>query len=235
MDYKDIEKELKKKADQMNLASFDERWENIKDRISAPDEVCVPVEEPVLVADNKTVNSGIRFNKRLLIEILVPVFVLLALCAIILPHILRKKENDIRYFELSDLKDNVVSEEEFYAGISNSTLNTLNFSEYEISACHLLVTSDNVVLGGRADVLDEMDYFLVTVKFYSPIVISYFEIEGESQIYQTNGFEIKYVTEFENDIYTTTAIAANSEIRYEMEFVTIDDNLTAKFDKLFAN
>lgn len=235
MDYKDIEKELKSKADQMKLASFDERWENIKDRISDPDEVCVPVEEPVLVADNKTVNSGRKINKRLLIEILVPVFVVLALCAIILPQVLRKKEDGIRYFELSELSYIGATEEEFLSGIERSNLNTINFTKYEISEFRLLVTSDNVVLGGRVDVLDEADFFLVTVKFYSPVVKSEFVLETDSYTYQTNGFEIKYVTEFENDIYTTTAIAANSQIRYEMEFTTIDDNLTAKFDKLFAD
>lgn len=237
MDYKDIEKELKKKADQITLKSFDERWDRIKNRISDPEEVNVSIEEPVLVsgAGSDFVKSGKRINKKLLIEILVPVFVLLALCAIILPQILRKKDDSIRYFNLEELSYVSVTEEEFYLSIDNSTLSIIDLSLYECNACCLLMTPENVVVGGKVDILDEVDFFMVSMSFYSSVVITDFKIETESEIYNVNGFDVKYRTKFQGDAYFTIAIATNPEMRYEMEITSFDDDVTAKFDKLFAN
>lgn len=237
MDYKDIEKELKKKADQITLKSFDERWDRIKNRISDTEEVNVSIEEPVLVsgAGSDFVKSGKRINKKLLVEILVPVFVLLALCAIILPQILRKKDDSIRYFNLEELSYIGVTEEVFYSDIENSTLSTIDFTKYECSSFSLYRTTENVVLGGKVDILDEVDFFIASVKFYSNVVITDFEIEAENEIYNVNGFDVEYVTEFEDETYITVAIATNAEMRYEMEITSFDDNITAKFDKLFAN
>lgn len=237
MDYKDIEKELKKKADQITLKSFDERWDRIKNRISDPEEVNVSIEEPVLVsgAGSETLKSGKRINKKLLIEILVPVFVLLALCAIILPQIMRKKDDAIRYFNLEDLSFTSVTEEEFYSDIENSTLSTIDFTKYEGSSFGLYRTTENVVVGGKVDILDEVDFFMVSMSFYSSVVITDFKIETESEIYNVNGFDVKYRTKFQGDAYFTIAIATNPEMRYEMEITSFDDNVTAKFDKLFAN
>ena len=237
MDYKDIEKELKKKADQITLKSFDERWDRIKNRISDTKEVNVSIEEPVLVSGtgSETVKSGKRINKKLIIEIFVPVFVLLALCAIILPQILRKKDDAIGYFNLEELSYVGATEEEFYLSIDNSTMSIIDLSLYEISGCRLLVSSENVVLGGKVDILDENNMFMASVTFYSAVVITDFEIEAENEIYNVNGFDVKYVTEFEDETYITVAIATNAEIRYEMEITSFDDNITAKFDKLFAN
>ena len=237
MDYKDIEKELKKKADQITLKCFDERWDRIKDRISDTEEVDVSIEEPVLVSvtGSETVKSGKRINKKLLIEILVPVFVLLALCAIILPQILRKKDDAIRYFNLEELSYVGVTEKEFYSDIENSTLSTIDFTKYDGSSFGLYRTTENVVLGGKIDILDETDYFMASVKFYSNVVITDFKIETENEVYNVNGFDVKYVTEFEDETYITVAIATNAEMRYEMEITSFDDNITAKFDKLFAN
>ena len=234
MDYKDIEKELKKKADQITLKSFDDR---IKNRISDPEEVNVSIEEPVLVSGtgSETVKSGKRINKKLIIEILVPVFVLLALCAIILPQMLRKKDDSIRYFNLEELSYVGVTEEEFCLAINNTNMNIIDFSLYEISGCRLFVSSDNVVLGGKVDILDEVDFFMASVKFYSNVVITDFKIETENEVYNVNGFDVKYVTEFEDETYITVAIATNAEMRYEMEITSFDDDVTAKFDKLFAN
>ncbi len=237
MDYKDIEKELKKKADQITLKSFDERWDRIKNRISDTEEVNVSIEEPVLVsgAGSDIVKSGKRINKKLLVEILVPVFVLLALCAIILPQILRKKDDSIRYFNLEELSCIGVTEEEFYSDIENSTLSTIDFTKYEGSSFSLYRTTENVVLGGKVDILDEESMFMASVKFYSNVVISKFQIVEESNYYMSNNFDIKYETKFEDERYITVAIATNAEMRYEMEITSFDDNITAKFDKLFAN
>lgn len=237
MDYKDIEKELKKKADQITLKSFDERWDRIKNRISDNEEVNVSIEEPVLVSGtgSETVKADKRINKKLLIEILVPVFVLLALCAIILPQILRKKDDAIRYFNLEELSYVGVTEEEFYSDIENSTLSTIDFTKYECSSFGLYRATENVVLGGKIDILDETDYFMASMSFYSTVVIIDFKLETESEIYNINGFEVKYVTKFEDDVYCTTAIVTNTEMRYKMEITSFDDNITAKFDKLFAN
>ena len=237
MDYKDIEKELKKKADQITLKSFDERWDRIKNRISDTEEVNVSIEEPVLVSGtgSETVKSGKRINKKLIIEILVPVFVLLALCAIILPQILRKKDDSIRYFNLEELSYVGATEEEFYLSIDNSTMSIIDLSLYEISGCRLLVSSENVVLGGKVDILDEESMFMASVTFYSAVVITDFEIEAENEIYNVNGFDVEYVTEFEDETYITVAIATNAEMRYEMEITSFDDDVTATFDKLFAN
>lgn len=237
MDYKDIEKELKKKADQITLKSFDERWDRIKNRISDTEEVNVSIEEPVLVsgAGNETVKSGKRINKKLIIEILVPVFVLLALCAIILPQILRKKDDAIRYFNLEELSYISVTEEEFYSDIENSNLTTIDFTKYEGSGFGLYRTTENVVLGGKVDILDEESMFMASVTFYSTVVISKFQIVEESNYYMSNNFDIKYETKFEDETYITVAIATNAEMRYEMEITSFDDDVTAKFDKLFAN
>lgn len=237
MDYKDIEKELKKKADQITLKSFDERWGRIKNRISDTEEVDVSIKEPVLVSStgSETVKSGKRINKKLLIEILVPVFVLLALCAIILPQILRKKDDAIRYFNLEDLSFTSETEEEFYSDIENSTLSTIDFTKYEGSSFGLYRTTENIVLGGKVNLLDEVDFFMASVTFYSNAVISKLEIEEESEYYKSDNFDIKYVTKYEDETYITVAIATNAEMRYEMEITSFDDDVTAKFDKLFAN
>ncbi|MDE6850186.1 MAG: hypothetical protein K2J54_02545 [Clostridia bacterium] len=236
MEQKDVEKQLKEEAAKLKNKDFSERWEVIKDKIHpSGDEMRGEVLSEQKVFSTTSGNrseSGVVKKKLIFYSGLV--VLLIAVClAIVLPLTLRKPQE--RFLGLADLDRKNVSESEFNTAIENSDIKIINLSNYELEALYILVNKDNKVLGGSADIVDFQTDSYTQLVFYSSNVKSEFEISNDSEIYNINNVKIKYITTAGEDYYTTVAIADSGAVIYELNCMTVDENVTAVFDRLFGN
>ncbi|MDE7083830.1 MAG: hypothetical protein K2O81_01145 [Clostridia bacterium] len=236
MEEKDVEKQLKEEAAKLKNKDFSERWEVIKDKIHPSAEEMrgeVLSEQKVFsTTSGSRSESGVAKKKLILYSGLV--VLLIAVClAIVLPLTLRKPQE--RFLGLADLERKDVTESEFNTAIENSDIKIIKLSKYELDMLYILTTENSTVLGGGVDVLDLETGSFNKLVFYSSNVTSEFEISNDSEIYNVNNVKIKYITTAGEDYYTTVAIADSGAVIYELNCMTVDENVTAVFDRLFGN
>jgi len=233
MDNKDIEEKLKCSASKIEMKDFSTRWADISTRINLTsnikEEVCC--EEPVLVTSN-----GGRFSTFTKLKspwlIVVSVILLIGIVlGIVLPIVLNKETD--RYFSYYELTEKAVSIDEFNNEISNSGFRIVNLSEYDVNSHRLLLSPDNSIVGGSIEFTDEEKGILLTINFHTRFVISEFDIGLTFNEYKTNTANVKYKTIVEDDIYSTVATTTYKDLIYEMEVISLDENLIYLFDSLF--
>ncbi|MDE7256518.1 MAG: hypothetical protein K2N50_00990 [Clostridia bacterium] len=236
MEEKDVEKQLKEEAAKLKNKDFSERWEVIKDKIHPSAEEMrgeVLSEQKVFTTTSGSRSERGVAKKKLILYSGLVVLVIAVCLAIALPLTLRKPQE--RFLGLADLDRKNVSESEFNTAIENSDIQIINLSNYELDMLYILTTENSTVLGGGAEVIDfETDSYNKLV-FYSAKVTSDFEISNDSEIYNVNNVKIKYITTAGEDYYTTVAIADSGAVIYELNCMTVDENVTAVFDRLFGN
>ncbi|MDE7167730.1 MAG: hypothetical protein K2O28_02645 [Clostridia bacterium] len=237
MEDKDIEQYLKERADEVKVKDFSERWEKLKGRIEAAQEVELKetASETVLATSSNGNVSSNAVRKKLIIS-LSAVFLAIALClAIVLPITLKK--NDVRhYLSFKDLSSSeALTADEFYDQIEETDLNIVDIQKFEASSYGLYYTDENKVVGGRFDIFDEDEGILASIVFYDIIVISSFEIGEDFKSCDVNGFYIEYKTEPDDDeLYSTRAKAVGTKISYEFDCLSADENIETFFNKFFG-
>lgn len=232
MDNKDIEGKLKNSAYKIEMKDFSIRWSNISSEINLTDNekeevLCV---EPVLETSSGG-NLSFHSRNRLTWIIISAILLIGIVLAIVLPIVLREEDN--RYFNYNDLTRKTVSMVEFNNEIANSGLKIVNLSEYEVSSCRLLLTPENSVVGGSIEITDEDEGILLTINFHTRFVISEYDIGLDYREYEIGTTSVKYKTTVEDDIYSTVATTTYKDLIYEMEVISLDENLIYLFDSLF--
>lgn len=236
MEEKDIEKQLKEEAAKLKQKDFAERWEVIKDRISPSVEGIrgeVLSEQKVSATTSGSHAESGGLKKKLLIFSGLAALLIGVCLAIVLPITLRKPQQQ-RFLGLADLERKDVNKSEFEHALQNSDMQIIDLN-YELDMLYILVTDDNKVMGGGADVLDPETGSYSQLTFYSSNVKSEFVIGENFQTYSVDNVKIKYETSADNDYYTTVAIADSGSVIYELNCITGDENVIAVFDRLFGN
>ncbi len=236
MKRKDTEKKLKEAAENIKMKDFSERWEVIKDKIQ-PSEQSVRGEvlcEQKVAESNVGNHTIIDGNKKKFLFCAGLFVLLVAVClAIVLPLTLRKNQQE-RFLALSDLNSEAVSRIQFEDILENSDMHVIDFSKYELSDCFIYSAEDEKVMGGGVDIIDLEYNCLIKLKFYSSNVTSQFKIVKDYETYNVNNTSIKYITTLTDENYTTVAIADSGKVKYELNCITTDDNVTIVFDRLFG-
>ncbi len=233
----EVERQLKEDASKLKMKDFSERWEVIKDKIHpSGDGVHAEVlsEQKVLASTSGSYSQSKGLKKKLLFCSGL-IILLIAVClAIVLPIVLRSKPQE-RFFALADLVPKDVTQSQFEDELQSSGMQIIDLSKYELETCYILVNEDEKVLGGGVDLLDFETESFTKLVFYSNKVKSDFNISGEYQVCTINSVNIKYITTFKIDYYSTVALADSGTVIYELKCNTSDENATAVFEKLFGN
>ena len=235
MENKDVEKLLKESAEELKAKDFSERWKNISERINSAQEVEIKetTSETVLVTSVNTNTSQNSIRKKIGFSVCA-VFLLRVMClAIVLPITLKTNDKPI-FFNLDELNNDGVSEDEFYNKIYEADLKIFNIEDFDVDSYILFYTEDNIVVGGKFEINDEDEGIYSKVIFYDTSVKSSFEIGEDYKSYNVNGFNIEYKTALFEELYSTTAKAVGANISYEFECLAIDENIESFFDKLFG-
>lgn len=235
MEEKDIEKQLKEEAAKLQQKDFAERWKVIKDRISPSVEGIrgeVLSEQKVSVTTSGSHTESRELKKKIMLFSGLAALLIAVCLAIVLPIALHKPQQ--RFLGLADLERKNVTESEFNAAIKSSGFQIIDLSHYELDTLYILVSDDEKVMGGKADVLDSETGSFIKLTFYSSNVKSEFVIGENFQTYSVDNVKIKYETSAENDYYTTVAIADSGSVIYELNCMTGDENVIAVFERLFG-
>lgn len=236
MENKDIEKILKESAEEVKVKDFSEKWKDINDRIQSLQNVELKetTSETVLAT---TVNSSSYQNttRKRIIYSVCAVFLFIAVClAIVLPVTLKKSDN-IKYLTFNELTNQTVSENEFYKKIEETDLELVNIEKFVVNSYVLLYTKeDGLLVGGKLEIVDETDGVWSEIVFYDSIIKSSFDIGKDYKTCGINGFNIEYKTELTEDYYTSKVKAVKNSTSYELECLSLDENIESFFEKIFG-
>ncbi len=236
MEEREVEKQLKEDAANLKKRDFSERWEVIKDKIQHSeagmrDEVLCEQKVAVSTSGSHSESRGVKKKVLFCAGLVV---LLIAVClAIVLPITLRKHQE--RFFALSDLKPTDVTQSQFEETLQSAHMQIIDLSDYELDMFYILATDDGKIMGGGVDILDLETESFSNLVFYSSNVKSEFDTANEYKICNTNNIEIKYVTTFKGDHYSTVAIADSGKIIYELTCTTSYEDVIPVFERLFGN
>lgn len=236
MDEKDIEKTLKDSADKIRIQDFSTRWTSIKNRIDSSSIICsetVTEKESVLVTSNSQTNVN-RNNKYKFLLVIsgAALFLVALILSIVLPLTLRK--NDLIFSSLNELTSNSVAGDVFYNEIENSHYDIADFSDFEVSTHYLFKTVDKQVKGGGVECFDEASATYMLVYFYDSTVLIDVEFGAGCKEVVVNNIKIKYETEIKDDAYSTVALAQYKNMSYKIEYLSLEENATKIFEKIFV-
>lgn len=233
MQENDIETELKNSADKITMKSFPERWDTIKDRVLKEEthQEGLAIDMVLVSPDGEAVYRVSNKRRKLLIFLLSLFFSCVLILAIVLPLTLRKKE--MSFLNYNDLGKVNVSEEQFFKDINNVGYEVLDFSKFEIYSYIILTTDDSQVKGGIVQINnDDLGYFL-EIAFYDNTVLLK-EEDSDYEDYVVNTTHIKYLTKFDEEIFTTYAYANYKNLNYRIEYISLENNCTSIFEELFV-
>ncbi len=210
----DVEKELKKAVNEIEVRDFSKVWEEIKDGIKIP-------------------NETKKKRSRWIYALASVAACLIIFCAVGLPLLLRN--NEIVYFD-DDLIVVDVEEVEFWKEINSSNLNIVNLNRYNSEGVvYLLQTEKGVIKGGKISFFNDENnpVYLIGLKFNDDKVQESDEIEY-NEIYSVNGANIEYKFLFEQDLTWNYIAKANyNGVNYYMEIMALSEDITPFFDEFF--
>lgn len=234
MDYEEIENKLKSDAESVRVKDFSVRWNEIQGQINGfetSDKQSVPVLAPVTASPSNEVSSNLRRNTIRVSLIIVAVALLISL-AILLP-ILLTQGNDKLYFDEGQLRNQSVSETEFYDSLGEADIKIVSLSDYVIENYYLCYTEDNELHGGGFDFVDEeLGCYAIVVFYDSSVTVKGELVEYEK--YNVGDIQIKYNLTPNDGYYTMNANTVVGEVFYKLNCSIMGSNVTDILDKFFG-
>lgn len=234
MEEQDVEKRLKEDAQKIEVKDFSESWSVIKAAIESEEEatrVEVPYKQKVYATVGGGNSNGVTQKKLLLSFGIVVLFIALCL-AIILPLTLHKGEK--LYLELKDLTTSHVSPTEYIDEIQKSDIPVVDLSDFVLNECDLFLDKNGIAQGGKTDAYDIKNEAAFNLVFYSSIINTEWDIVDTFSTYKVNNVNIKYLTEFDDVLYTSTIFADSGNVKYKIIYRSATDNVLTFFEDLFA-
>lgn len=231
-----IESILKNSVNKIDKESFDKRWNAIELELDFDRSESEIVESRVPVLAGQGVN-GINSNdrqsksKKNIITIIACSFLILLL-AIILPIYLNKKEQS--YFSPTDLLGEVVTEDEFHIGVSDSGIELVDLTNFNCQEFSLLKTNAGEVQGGNFSINNDIENEIVNVSFFSKLVqIPNYDFT-DPEIYKLNEIDIQFKKIDNNDnVFQYKAYARYKEVTYKLDYYCLTDNILEFFNDFF--
>lgn len=221
MEDKELEQELEKRVDNIEVRDFSLVWNDIRGRVS----------------------SKKRINKHRLIGWVVSTAALVCLsvaCSIILPMVIIKnnEEPESTYF-MEELGTVAIEETRFYEELTKANIQHVDFSRY-IGSYHVLFqTQDQQTKGGSIELTDDLDNatFILDVQFYDDKIKETSAGPNEFDLnYEINGaiiyFRIKEA--YPEDSWYVYELKANyNSVNYYMEYTCFTEDIKPFLNEFF--
>ena len=221
MENKEIEQELKKKVENVEVRDFSLVWKDIEERVS-----------PKKSANNRRLMRWIASAAALVC--------LTVACSILLPRFIDQNNGtpEKTYF-MDDLGSFSLDETQFYQGLMAGNINHVDFSRY-ISSCYALFqTEDHQTKGGSIQLTDNIDNptFILCVQFYDDKVK---EQSSEANKYdlncEANGVTVYYRVKeaYPEESYYVYQMKANyNSVNYYMEYTCFTEDIQPFLTEFF--
>ena len=221
MENKEIEQELERRAESVEVRDFSLVWKDIEGRVSPKK----------------------RTNSRRLISWIASAaaFVCLTVaCSIFLPSIINQNsENPERTYFTDELGSISVDETQFYQELTAANIQHVDFSKYIGSNYVLLQAVDNQTKGGSIDLIDNSDKptFILAVEFYDDKVKE--KPTGSNQYNlscEANGVTVQYKVKeaYPEESYYVYQMKANyNSVNYYMEYTCFTEDITPFLNEFF--
>lgn len=230
-----IEDILKKSASEIEIRPFEERWASIESRLEydGGEKVVIKEQVPVLATQSNVTEGKKPINNKSKILVLSICLFFIILLSIIIPIGLRKTEPV--YFDLTDLVHETVDENTFSDEIQRSKISIVSIEGYQCEDYTLLKTEIGDVQGGSFVINDEDNFAVVHITFYSSLVIVPNNEFIDADKYTIDKTEISYKkTEDSTELIEYKALAKHSNVTYELEYLSLTDNVLEFFDRFFS-
>lgn len=233
MKLNDIEKKLKTSADKIEITGFPEKWDAIQSRENFIDtNNDILIQKPVLINDSG--NTTVYRNDKKLLVIIFSAFLACAIIclSIVLPIVLQKNDERV-YFEADDLLARISSEYDFYDKLVETNIKVISFKEFEVESYILYYASDDILVGGGVELIDENNGYIAHINFYNEAVVVRDKLVDFEE-YRIKDIIIKYTIVYEDELYSLTAIAQYNKLTYIIDCLSINDEILQFLDNLFS-
>lgn len=221
MEDKELEKLIKESADKIEMQPFEERWNAIEGRLQKNEG-----------------KKGVNFKLVRWVSLAASFCLVLAL-AIILPLILKPTPEPtptpppISYFDENEVETDKVSLEDFNIGISQTGMQTIDFSSLTVEEYFLAKTQDLIVKGGKIENQTGALGYLFTIIFYdNTITLKESTYKTLASTMTINNIEVKYNTT-EDGLFTSKALLTYKDVTYIVEYTSVNDDLSTFLSGIF--
>ncbi|MBO5481245.1 MAG: hypothetical protein J6A63_08675 [Clostridia bacterium] len=257
MEIKDVEKRFEEAADNMELRSFSERWEIIKDDIKIPPQKkkrplrkwLPAVAAACVVAISGAIIIPIALNNQPSGELFAPnggTSVPTTPEDNYVPEMGNGNEDEVTYYMWSSLGVAAYGEnvEELYQRLSAANFEIVDVSDYFIAGSTLFYITDEtskeqVVKGCQILYMDDEDNatFYMDMQVYDDFVkveTWTYTSDIESHFYMANQTEVEYwCTDFDGETYVYRIRARYKNLNYYIEYICFDENIEPFLDEFF--
>lgn len=245
-----LEERLKREADKeknTKIDDFDARYAKIKSELRAEN----GSENAPRIAYGGVSSDGSVMSKSKPLVIAVALLLCVAVAlSVILPVAFRTIDDgngdDITYFADDELGAEIVTRDEFYAGLGSADIHPVDLdavTAVEYVEYRLLMTKeDRLVKGGMVDVSDGEDdaTMLLSLKFCDSTVQISSEAYDDYDLTYTTGSAViiyklsEYMEAGGIEAWHYEACTWYNGLFYGIDYFTLEDNLTELFDTLFG-
>lgn len=245
MEIKDVEKKFEEAADNMELRSFSERWEVIKENITIPPQKkkksikkwLPAVAAACIVAISGAIIIPIALNNQSSGELFVPDGTISNDGSSTDEDAKEEQvyfEKDVSYVALP------ASIEEVKQRMDNIGLSMINLNGIAINVAGVHITAEEPIkdIGYYLDYADDIDNptFALFVEVWNVEPKQWLDgvIESEKKDYIVNETVINYYLKEELDgVYEYVIHARDKEIHYHINYISFDDNIKSFLDEFF--
>ncbi|MDE6597825.1 MAG: hypothetical protein K2K60_04215 [Clostridia bacterium] len=210
----DIEEQLKRSAEKIELDDFEAHWEKLKPEIG----------EDFVIKRS--------FNKRFWVPFFSAVCLAIAL-SIIIPIALNKPETPPRFFNVNELTTFEATEATFYEELAIMDIEYQSFSSYNVDEYYVFETVDQEIKGGQIFIIDDSGYYASFAFYDKSIIIG--STEGpEVQTVILQNIEVKYYTYVADSLFQTSASLTIKNLNYQIGYYSLQDNFLEFIDDFLA-
>lgn len=257
MEIKDVEKRFEEAADNMELRSFSERWEVIKNDIKIPPQKkkktlkkwLPAVAAACVVAISASIIIPIALNNQPIGGLFAPnggASVPTTPEDNYIPETGNGNEDEVTYYMWSSLGVTAYGEnvEELYQRLSAANFEIVDVSDYFIAGSTLFYITDEtskeqVVKGCQILYMDDEDNatFYMDMQVYDDLVkveTWTYTSDIKSSFYMANQTEVEYwCTDFDGESYVYRIRARYKNLNYYIEYICFDENIEPFLDEFF--
>ena len=221
MENKEVEQELERRAENVEVRDFSLVWKDIEGRVS-----------PKKSANNRRMMRWIASAAALVC--------LTVACSIFLPRIINQNSgNPERTYFTDELGSFSLDEVQFYQGLAISGIQHVDFSQYIRSNHALFQTEDHQTKGGSVQLTDDLNNptFILAVEFYDDKVKE--KPTGSNQYNlscEANGVTVQYKVKeaYPEESYYVYQMKANyNSVNYYMEYTCFTEDITPFLNEFF--
>lgn len=220
MENKDLEQELKKRAENIEVKDFSVIWENIKDR------------EPVVYRERKPISRWL--------PVIASASCIALVCVVAIPVVLSLNQPDappMDYFS-KQLISETLAVNEIYEQLDEAKIDCVDLTRFNGTTGLILKTEQHIVKGALIELTDDLNNptFYLSLRLYSDDVKVTDVVVVYDFSYSVNGATIEYrVKEAypEDSVYIYDIQANYNAVNYYIEYTCFTEDITPFLNEFF--